>query len=95
MYRCGSQRDADFYGSVAFQNVLRHSYPSKRNRISPQDVAFAGLVVEATLQKVTLLGMDDIEGTYDALVKDALQHLGRHEARNDAGKILSSFEVTM
>lgn len=90
-YRIG--RDGSWYGSSVFHAVARHSFPSKRMRLSPQDVAFMELVVFATLRNVSLLGLEDLETTYDNLVREAVRNCGKWEVQDDSKRVTSILEI--
>lgn len=64
-------------------------------RLSPQDVAFVELVVFATLSETTLMGLEDLESTYDGFVRDAIAHTGSYEVTDDNRHVISVLEVYM
>ena len=62
-------------------------------RLSPQDVAFMELVVFATLRNVSLLGLEDLETTYDNLVREAVRNCGKWEVQDDSKRVTSILEI--
>ena len=68
------------YSNPKFHRVCAHAMRSKRMHLTPADVAFIEVCVFANMQRMTLSGLDNLEGQYRAALRTAKANLGRHVA---------------
>ena len=81
------------YKSQIFQSIARHTFVSKRMRLSAPDVAFLDLCIRTALEKKKLSDLDDVQESYDEFVAHAQGHIGRHEVRDGQGKRISTLVI--
>lgn len=81
------------FANPKFARLLSHAFKSKRNVLSPADLAFVELVLVATLSGKTLGSFPDAEGAYRRFLLFAKQHLGRHHAVVPEGAKPRSFFI--